>query len=115
MRFRKNIQVLPFSSRHRNAQRKNRRCMYVPQVEEMSLEDYLEDSGQLCWKCKKACGLCSWSHHFEPIPGWTAKPIHRRSGTSKGIDVMMDTFSIKECPEYDPEEKRQMPYKCHAE
>ena len=34
---------------------------------------------------------------------------------SKGIDVMMDTFSIKECPEYDPEEKRKMPYKCHAE
>ena len=89
--------------------------MYVPQVEEMSLEDYLEDSGQLCWKCKKACGLCSWSHHFEPIPGWTAKQIHRRSGTSKGVDVMMDTFSIKECPEYDPEEKREMPYKCHAE
>ena len=69
--------------------------MLFKKVKEMSLEDYLEDSGQL--------------------PGWTAKPIHRRSGTSKGIDVMMDTFSIKECPEYDPEEKRQMPYKCHAE
>ena len=77
--------------------------MLFKKVKEMSMEDYLEDSEQLCWKCKKACGLCSWSHHFEQIPGWTAKPIHRRSGTSKGIDVMMDTFSIKDCPMFEEE------------
>ena len=65
MRYKKIIQVLPSSSRYRKLPRKKRRWMLFEKVKEMSLEDYLEDSGQLCWKCKKACGLCSWSHHFE--------------------------------------------------
>lgn len=31
--------------------------------------------GQLCWSCKHATnplGLCPWSAHLEPVPGWRA-------------------------------------------
>ena len=79
------------------------------------MEDYLDDSGQICWNCKKACGRCSWSHHLEPIHGWIATPVHRRSANGKGRQIMMDTFAIKCCPEFEQKEKREMPYKCHAE
>ena len=88
--------------------------MLFEKVKEMSLEDYLEDSGQLCWKCKKACGLCSWSHHFEPIPGWTAKPIRRSFGNGKKGPVVMDTYRITECPLYVPDEPMRIPRKGSA-
>ena len=31
--------------------------------------------GQLCWNCKHATnplGICPWSAHLEPVPGWSA-------------------------------------------
>lgn len=55
-------------------------------------------SNQPCWTCKKCYGDCSWSACFKPIPGWTAKPSY------KDGDV---TYSIKYCPEYDPEKKER--------
>ncbi len=29
---------------------------------------------QLCWKCKKATGGCSWSAFFVPVENWVATP-----------------------------------------
>lgn len=80
----------------------------------MALEDYLVPSGQPCWNCKKACGGCVWSAKLQPIPGWDAKPIRRRTGNSKGEVVFMDTYSIKSCPQFEREEPRQMPVKGRA-
>lgn len=54
---------------------------------------------QLCWTCKKACGGCSWSSRFEPVPGWTAVAVAMRYRDGKTRDV--DTYSITACPEYE--------------
>ena len=54
-----------------------------------------EETGQLCWRCAKACGGCNWSRHLEPIDGWVAE-----------ITVVKDSmgdfqsYSIKKCPEF---------------
>lgn len=52
---------------------------------------------QLCWGCAKACGGCSWSKRFEPVP-WldrsanatvrknTVIPNHRMPGVCIGRD-----------------------------
>ena len=84
------------------------------QVAGMSLKEYLEPSGQLCWTCKKACGLCPWTEYdpvkkkvrFEPIPGWEATAIHRPSGHGTHGTEYMDTYSIKKCPLYEKENPR---------
>ena len=96
--------------------------MLFKEVKEMSLEDYLEDSGQLCWSCQKACGDCPWSEldpatkrpRFEPVPGWTAKPIRRSFGNGKKGPVVMDTYRITECPLYVPDEPMRIPRKGSA-
>lgn len=53
---------------------------------------------QLCWTCLKACGGCSWSSRFEPVPGWTAVAVAMRYRDGKNRDVQ--TYSITACPEY---------------
>ena len=96
--------------------------MYVPQVEEMSLEDYLYKSVQKCWECKNAYGGCPWTEvdpdtkrvKFQPVPGWTAKPIRRSFGNGKKGPVVMDTYRITECPLYVPDEPMRIPRKGSA-
>ena len=68
----------------------------------MSIEQYYV-SQQLCWRCRRACGGCSWSQRLQPVPGWTATHMRRRTGHSRGGAVMMDTYSIKACPEFVPD------------
>ena len=52
---------------------------------------------QLCWSCKKCGVLCSWSHLFEPIPGWTAEEDEMYSrGKRDGF-----TYRIYDCPEFE--------------
>lgn len=58
----------------------------------------IQVSPQLCWTCKNACGGCSWSRKFEPVPGWTAVAVAMRYRDGKTRDV--DTYSITACPEY---------------
>ena len=43
---------------------------------------------QLCWACQKACGECSWSSCFQPVEGWTAKKVHRKT---------YDSYRIEKC------------------
>lgn len=52
---------------------------------------------QLCWYCKNACGGCSWSSDFIPIPGWVAE---------KTIKDSKETYSITDCPLFRPENVR---------
>lgn len=47
---------------------------------------------QLCWGCAKACGGCSWSKRFEPVPGWTAVPTL--------LCERIPSYRITECPEF---------------
>jgi len=57
----------------------------------------------LCWKCKNACGDCSWSDHWEhsPVPGWNAAPtVMKNDGR---VDV---SYIVIECPEFYPEDRK---------
>ena len=51
---------------------------------------------QLCWTCQKACGDCSWSSCFQPVEGWTAEKVHRKT---------YDSYRIEKCPEYVADDK----------
>lgn len=68
-----------------------------------------EETTQLCWTCRKACGGCSWSERgadgkvkFEPVPGWNAVPTRR----SRDGKTVMESYCIKACPEYEPDPPR---------
>lgn len=64
-----------------------------------------------CIDCANAYGGCPWTEidpetgksKFEPVPGWTAKPVRRRTGTDRRGPVMMDTYNITECPLFKPD------------
>lgn len=60
----------------------------------------------ICFDCENACGKCSWSKKFEPVPGWTAEPDEM---PAKGR--MIKTFHITECPLFEKTPKR---YGCQA-
>lgn len=53
------------------------------------------ENEQLCWRCKKACGGCSWSAEFIPIEGWEAEPT-----IIKDTCGDIQSFRIKVCPEF---------------
>ena len=52
----------------------------------------------ICFDCQKACGDCSWSDNFEPVPGWTAEKCHYH-----GVGKYKDTYHITACPEFEPD------------
>ena len=59
---------------------------------------------QLCEKCAKAAGFCSWSHNLTPVEGWEADPVPDSRG---GIY----SYQILTCPLFEkdaatPEEAR---------
>ena len=60
-----------------------------------AIQEKREREGQLCWRCKNACGNCSWSRNFEPVEGWKASPYIVK-------DSMGDihTYEIVECPQF---------------
>jgi hypothetical protein len=57
-------------------------------------------SDQLCWKCQKACGGCSWSAEFKPVKGWTAQKTKIRVQSGRHIK----SYEIIDCPEYVPDD-----------
>lgn len=69
----------------------------------------------ICMDCKKACGGCSWSEldpvthkpKFEPVPGWTATPNVLQYYEKKGKKRFMESYDVKACPLFEPEEKRK--------
>ena len=80
----------------------------------MALEDYLVDSGQLCWRCQNAYGGCPWTEvdsvtkkvRFQPVPGWVAKPV-RRWTTTGPFHVLVEGYSIKTCPMFVQDEPKK--------
>lgn len=52
----------------------------------------------ICFKCQRACGGCSWSADFEPVPGWTAEPALLNGG--------IETYHITACPLFLPDKPR---------
>lgn len=54
-----------------------------------------EENGQLCWKCKNACGGCDWSKYFKPVKGWTAQPTIVKDSMGDFL-----SYKITKCPEF---------------
>lgn len=75
----------------------------------MSLDQYIvkiDENGNLCWDCERACGACPWSAvdpntdeiRFDPVPGWTARKVTRPVGNGPGGKAWMETYHITACP-----------------
>ena len=54
----------------------------------------------ICIKCRKSGGLCSWSSNLKPVLGWDAEAI-KRNTVSSG---MIDGYYVKACPEFEPDD-----------
>lgn len=51
----------------------------------------LKDS--LCWHCSRSTdGSCSWSDRFEPVDGWIAQMVKRKS------QAYRESYLVIECP-----------------
>lgn len=85
-------------------ERKSRKDMYVS-----TNRTERNHSANICFQCKNACGGCDWTRvdnskpgrpiMFKPISGWNAELV------ACGRDL---TYSIKSCPEFIPDEKRDV-------
>ena len=76
----------------------------------MALGDYLvsaREKANIFFNCKKACGDCSWSEKFEPVPGWTAKKVMLKTGTSGKKPRWVETYYITACPEFETDQPRK--------
>lgn len=58
-------------------------------------QDYTNNNYTKCWTCKNACGGCSWSRDFQPVPGWNAVPTFHPSNVGNE-----NSFHVISCPEY---------------
>lgn len=65
-------------------------------------------SNELCFHCDNACGGCSWSREFKPVPGWTAEPTQLRTDGGTGT---CSSYHITFCPEFcgdaEPKERKK--------
>lgn len=65
----------------------------------------VQKHSQLCWFCEKACGRCSWSKDFTPVPGWKATPTKIISYTTicgkRYKKCYIDSYEVHECPEFE--------------
>lgn len=58
--------------------------------------DFAGYGEQLCWRCAKATGKCSWSRNLTPVPGWTATTVKRETYLQAA-----DNYYITACPLYE--------------
>ena len=56
----------------------------------------IREKRQKCYSCAKACGKCSWSGDFLPVPGWSAAPVLDQKGR-------LYSYQIDDCPEFVPD------------
>lgn len=54
-----------------------------------------EEKKQLCWRCKNACGGCSWSAFLKPVDGWDATPVIIKDSTGN-----ISSYKIQKCPKF---------------
>ena len=93
---------------------------YDPENPPVDASKYTKQAN-ICFDCENALGGCSWSAldpvtgkpQFKPVPGWTAKPT-KRITTSGYEKIVMDTYSIKACPLFVPDEPRRVPTRNHS-
>lgn len=52
----------------------------------------------ICFDCKNACGGCSWSRSFRPVPGWKAEETSLFAGKDK---ERTKSYRVISCPEFD--------------
>ena len=60
----------------------------------------------ICWKCDNACGGCSWSREFKPVPGWKATRNDvstSRCVSGKNRRTKTESYIVHECPEFVPD------------
>lgn len=62
---------------------------------EKALKRKRNERGQICWRCKKATGGCSWSSFLQPVEGWNAIPTMVKNREGKSI---YNSFKILYCP-----------------
>lgn len=62
-----------------------------------------KNEDQLCWRCKKATGLCPWSHSGEAIEGWKAEKTVIYGGNGRA-DI--PSYRIISCPLFERDEPR---------
>lgn len=69
----------------------------------------------ICFDCRNACGGCSWTEinpdtkqpRFEPVPGWTAKPVLLNVGALRDRARLIETYHVTKCPQFIPDEPRR--------
>lgn len=69
----------------------------------------------ICARCQKACGGCSWSEldpntgkpKFKPVNGWTAEEVPLNLGYASRGRRVINTYHITACPEFVKDEKRK--------
>lgn len=65
----------------------------------------------LCWDCKRATGLCSWSryHSPAPVPGWIAQDTSFREKIG-GMYYMRQRYCVLDCPLFIPDDDSDREY-----
>lgn len=58
----------------------------------------------ICFDCKKACGGCSWSKDFEPVPGWIAEECYIPI-VEDNLTCHIETYHITACPQFEPDRR----------
>lgn len=56
---------------------------------------------QLCWRCVKATGGCSWSARLEPVEGWKAKKVKRMGYYCEANEG----WEITACPQFEEDDE----------
>ena len=59
----------------------------------------MQKRNTLCWKCAKAVGYCTWSHHFEPVEGWEAI-AYPPAAYEQGQWAKIPSYKVISCPEF---------------
>ena len=61
----------------------------------------------LCWECKNACGRCSWSREFKPVPGWEAIVMAPR-GAQMSVKLRnIPDYRVITCPEFTRDRRKR--------
>jgi hypothetical protein len=66
-----------------------------------SIRGKTTEQGNICFDCAHACGGCSWSARFEPVPGWTAEPVKIRYYNTHEGPKFTRTYRITACPQFE--------------
>lgn len=102
-------EALSYYVRHKEKLKEQEELMKYKDAAKLYTAD---NTANICFDCQRALGGCSWSAvdetkvgkpiKFEPVEGWDAELVYRFTQTH-GV---MQTYAIKACPLFIPDEKR---------